>query len=105
MKILCKTEEFIKALERLINLLSRENLNKKGVDENLEGIKKIKSFLICVLNYLKSDALSSYEGLIGHLERFGINDMKNCGLESTDFKNLLSYMGMLLDHCLDLYME
>jgi len=97
MKILCKTEGFIKALERLIKLLSRENLNKKGVDENLKGIKEIKSFLMCVLNYLKSDALSSYEGLIGRLERFGVSDMKNCGLEPKDFKNLLSYMGMLLD--------
>ncbi len=85
MENLCEFESFKIALQQAINLLTEENLKKRGLKEVSENVQKLKEFLTKIL---ENDEIKNYNDLVEF-----VNSSRNL----IKYKEFMGFLGKILD--------
>jgi hypothetical protein len=85
MENLCEFESFKNALKQAINLLTEENLKKRGIKEVSENIQKLKEFLTKIS---ENDKIKNYNDLV---------EFVNSSKDLIKYKEFIGFLGKILD--------
>jgi len=98
MRLLCNVDEFTNSLKQMKELLEDDYILKKGLNpDDIPKLNEFRNFINCIYKKFKNDEINSYEELIEKLNNFEAVNFKNCQIKAFDVKQIINYMGLLLD--------
>ncbi|GAB6073602.1 hypothetical protein [Nautilia lithotrophica] len=98
MGLLCNVDEFTNSLGQMVELLEDEYIEKKGLKPTeIPKLNEFRNFVKYIYEKFKNAEIKSYEELVEKLNNFEATNFKNCQIKAEDVKNIVNYMGLLLD--------